>query len=831
MQSWIIMFRNGHAFAIAFAAYACGVVAAAHGSLVLALCTALIALVFACALRRGDPWVRAARELIIVCACASAAGAALGARALDDRTHPPFAEIGEHHVSVSAVALERPRPATSGVSVRVRIALVSAPRSRAAQSLVGRVALLEMPGSPSQVRIAGRMLLVRARVTIPGGPRNDGEPAERDQLADQGVAAILSAPAGRDITVGGPAPGVEAWLARLRGRFAASVEAKLPPLEATVLEGVLWGDRGNLPADLRQEFSDTGTVHVLTTAGLHLGIMAGFISFALGRLPLPRTARIALVVSAAWAYAAIAGLHLPTIRAASMLTAGIAAHESGRGRTPSAVLAAAAFAVGLPQPLALLSPSFALSFACVGGIALLGPAFEGLGLCGGSGWEKHAVELARTSVVVQIALWPLQALYFNAFTPYAVIANMLVVPLIGAVMACGAAFVAAAAFAPLLAGPLGNLAWWGVTIVTAIVERASALPGAHIDLPPPSHVFLILYWCGLAAFALAVRARTAPRVIASYACAASIGLAVVYCAPGIAAALDPTMRLDAIDVGQADCMLLRAPGMHAMLIDGGGKLERGGAPGQVVAQPIGDVIANKTVVPFLLRHWVLRLDAVVLTHPHGDHAGGLPVILAHEGVGVLYDSGQLYGGPAYRRALEVVRERRIPYRVARRGETFDLGPTTRIRILAPELPLLTGTSSDINNNSVVLRVEFGRAAMLLTGDAQSEAEARLLSHRGSDLRADILKVGHHGSAYSSTPAFLAAVRPKIAVISCGLHNVFGHPSPRTLAALDAAGAYVYRTDLDGGISIDVSADGLIFPIATSSTTHTPGLARSRRTGR
>src|SRR4029077_17188543 len=94
-------------------------------------------------------------------------------------------------------------------------------------------------------------------------------------------------------------------------------------------------------------------------------------------------------------------------------------------------------------------------------------------------------------------------------------------------------------------------------------------------------------------------------------------------------------------------------------------------------------------------------------------------------------------------------------------------------------------------------------AMLLTGDAQSEAEARLLSHGRGDLRADVLKVGHHGSAYSSTPEFLAAVHPRFAIISCGLHNVFGHPSPRTLAALNAAGAAVYRTDLDGGITIDV----------------------------
>jgi competence protein ComEC len=501
----------------------------------------------------------------------------------------------------------------------------------------------------------------------------------------------------------------------------------------------------------------------------------------------------------------LAGLHLPTVRAATMLTAGIIAQESGRVRTASAVLAVAALAVCLPHPLALLSPSFAMSFACVSGIALLSPILSSLGLHEAHGIPRPFVDCLRTSLAVQLAIWPLQALYFNTFTPYAVLANLLVVPLVGLVMAGGSALVLCSLLVPTLAASLANLTSWLLTAIIGVVDHIATLPSAHIDVPPPNHVFLVLYWLALAATALAVSKGVLPRRMFAGGLLAAAVLAATYLAPGIAALFDREVHLDAIDVGQADCILVRAPGMHAMLVDGGGRLERTGT-GAVIAQPIGDKIAAKTVMPFLLRHWVLHLDAVILTHPHGDHAGGLPLILARERAGVLYDSAQMYGGPAYRHALEVVRRRHIAWRKAARGETFDLGPTMRVGILAPESPLISGTSSDINNNSVVLRIDVGRVGILLTGDAQAEAEARLLSHGGADLRADILKVGHHGSAYSSTQAFLAAVHPKLAIISCGRHNLFGHPSPRTLAALRAAGSRIYRTDAAGGISVSTDGD-------------------------
>jgi competence protein ComEC len=805
----IASLRRAHALGVGFFAYALGILASAHacGGLGAVLCACVVA----GALSRRRRLAREALELTVIAASMFLCGDVSAAVALARESQQPFLRLDERRVVVAAVSLERPRPSASGMELKVRVSAVLSPSNADARSLEGRGALLEL--SPKATMLlrqnravrAGHLLRIRARLNVPAGSRNDGEPPQRDILRDEGVAVILAAGAAADVADYGPAGGAAAWWAALRSRCAEGLEQRLPPLQAAVLEGILWGDRGNLPQALRQEFSDTGTVHVLTTAGLHLGIMTAIIAWLAGCLPLTGALRIAIALTCAWAYAALAGLHLPTVRAASMLTAGLIAHQSGRARTPSAVLSAAAFAVTLPHPLALLSASFAMSFACVGGIALFTPLLCALGMHREPGPARLAVELVRTSIAVQLALWPLQALYFNAFTPYALLANIFVVPLIGAVMALGALLTLSAIWLPVAALPLANLTWWAILLITAIVQRCAQLPLAHVDMPPPTHAFLTCYWLVLAGFAWLVQQPAFGVKQVRKLAAVAPALALLYVVPGIAAATDRNLHFDAIDVGQADCLLIRAPGMHALLVDGGGRLERSGSVGAVVAQPIGDRVAGRTVMPFLLRHWVLRLDAIVLTHPHGDHAGGLPLILAREHVGKLYDSAQLYGGPAYRRALDVVRERHIPWLAARRGVSFDIGALTHVRVLAPELPLLRGTASDINNNSVVLRVEYGSVALLLTGDAQSEAEARLLARGPAQLRADVLKVGHHGSAYSSTPEFLAAVQPRAAVISCGLHNVFGHPSPRTLAALARLGVRVYRTDRDGGVSL--STDG------------------------
>jgi competence protein ComEC len=232
------------------------------------------------------------------------------------------------------------------------------------------------------------------------------------------------------------------------------------------------------------------------------------------------------------------------------------------------------------------------------------------------------------------------------------------------------------------------------------------------------------------------------------------------------------------------------------LVDAGGRLERGAQGDDSVAERVGE----RTVVPFLLRHGMHELDAVLISHPHGDHAGGVAPVLRHLRVAELADGGQRYGGHAYQDALAAARGEGVPVVYPRAGMQWTTDDGVAIRFLGPSLPFIAKSRNDINENSVAFTLRYGSFCMLFTGDAGASAERRFLSG-GADLRCGILKVGHHGSAYSSTPAFVAAVHPRYAIISVGRHNLFGHPAPLTLETLRRYGVTVYRTDESGAVAI------------------------------
>ena len=264
------------------------------------------------------------------------------------------------------------------------------------------------------------------------------------------------------------------------------------------------------------------------------------------------------------------------------------------------------------------------------------------------------------------------------------------------------------------------------------------------------------------------------------------------------------LRITFLDVGQGDAIVIQTPRGHALMIDTGGTLERNtAADGASLAEAVGERI----VVPFLIRQGIHHVDTILLTHPHGDHVGGCAPILRALGADVLVDAGQVYGGRAYHDCLDEAHRRHVRILTAHVGSVLRTDDGVRLHILAPKRPFFHDTGDDINENSIVVMLEYAAFRGLFMGDAGEHTEARLLADR-VDLHAVLLKIGHHGSRFASTDAFVDAVHPHDAVISVGRHNHFGHPAPRVLATLTAAGARIWRTDRCGAVTFSASAQVL-----------------------
>ena len=271
------------------------------------------------------------------------------------------------------------------------------------------------------------------------------------------------------------------------------------------------------------------------------------------------------------------------------------------------------------------------------------------------------------------------------------------------------------------------------------------------------------------------------------------------------------LQVVALDVGQGDGLLIISPGGKTVLIDP------------------GNPRAGDGVVAELQRRGIKSLDLIVATHPHADHIGGLRRVIGKLTVKSLLDSSQTYASDEYEKLLRAVKERKVNYIAAKKGQTFDLDSGVKLEAVNPRgdgrwITEVREGGSVENANSVVLRLTYGNFAMVFTGDAEAETEAEMIKAR-PQFRAQVLKVGHHGSRYATSEKFLNAVNPQAAIISCGADNRYGHPSQPTLDRLQKAKIEVYRTDLSGEIA--VISDGNTYQISPARQANLASLWQGR----
>jgi competence protein ComEC len=717
----------------------------------------------------------------------------------------------EGPAEIQGVVADEPDVAARSCSLKLSASEISIDGET--QDVTG-ITLIQLPRYP--LYHYGDVLQVTGELETPT-PFDDFD--YRSYLAQQGIYSVIYYPKVEILDSGQGFAPLE-WLYSFRGRLSDSLAQALPEPQGSLAQGILLGIRGNIPDSLEQAFSRTGTAHILAISGLHVGIVIGMVLiFGVLLFGRRRSIYIWLALVTIWLYALLTGMHPPVVRAAIMGSLFLIAEYLGRQRNAITALAfAAAVMVGL-QPQILWSVSFQLSFLAMAGLILFYPYFQAWGRRGitAISGDRESLTTAGNlvtdgfalSLAAIVATWPLIAYNFDVVSLVGLPATFFSLIALPAIIVTAALVAFAGLFAPLLAQILGWLAWLFLSYLILVVQAFDALPFSSFQVAV--HPWqLWAYYVALALIMVYLSRREQltgffsklasgakkmaggmarpwsrfPRkwLVPSLLVVAVVVWAVVLTMP------DDKLHVSFLDVGQGDAILVQQ-GSQQVLIDGG-------------PDPQRTNLELSEKLPF----WDRTIELMISTQPQSDHITGLVEVLERYKVKQVLEPGVAYDSSIYHQWLELVEQKQIKHETAKAGQEIDLGNGLKLEILNPPAELFEGTSADVDNNGVVLRLSWHNVSFLFTADIRQETESELVRQR-ANLTATVLKVAHHGSKTSTTPQFLAAVDPEIAVISVGANNPFGHPSLEVVERLEEklGEDRVYLTSEDG--TIEFITDG------------------------
>lgn len=679
-----------------------------------------------------------------------------------------------------------------------------------------------------------------------------------DFLMTQGIALEANAQASRVRVAGASAAGwrcrlyaAQAWASGRMAGFADSRanrtlpgELRLNTADVAMLDAMLFGDRGGLTRSLRVGFERTGSFHLFVVSGLHIALLAAGVFWALGRLRVPPWLATIVTIAAACAYTALTGFGQPAQRAFVMTAVYLIARLMSRDRDSLNALGAAVLALLVWDPASLFEASFqmtALAIVAIAGIAIplgkytflryasvaddvfhhprshfepramqmrvmLEMVGEAVGELLGP-WARRlpagvfkvalwAAELALIGTVAELVMVLPMAMYFHRATVFALPSNMVVIPLIAVLAPLAVITFLGSLVSPWVAMLPGALTAGLLHGISWAIGRISHVEAANLRAPGPVWwvaALAVVAWLGCCWL---VR-RSRSGALAAAVAMPLIAAMVLWPEPAVRTA--GALEVTAIDVGQGDSLLAMNPEGAAMLIDAGGPVGRAG-PAEIVAN---FDVGEEVVSPYLWSRRVRRVDVVVLSHAHTDHMGGMPAVLEN------FRPRELWVGidprsELYAALLKEAARLGIVVRHVHAGDRVWWG-SVEVSVLAPAAGY-ANPNAPKNDDSVVLRMQYGKASALLEGDAETPSEQAMLA-AGLVTPVTLLKVAHHGSRTSTTQAFVDAARPSDAVISVGRRNTFGHPRPEVIGRLAVEGAHVFRTDEFGLTSFLLTTDG------------------------
>jgi competence protein ComEC len=541
--------------------------------------------------------------------------------------------------------------------------------------------------------------------------------------------------------------------------------------------GLVIGDTSRLDPEVEASFRETGMTHLLAVSGSNCAIVVGAVLLLLRRLRVhPRVAAAAAGVALV-GFVVLARPSPSVLRAAAMGTVALIALGIGRPRATLPALATAVTALLLLDPALARSPGFALSVLATLGLVVLAPRWRDA--LRGRGVPRPLAEALAVPAAAQAACAPLIAALFGGVGLVAVPANLLAVPAVAPATVLGVAAAVLSPIAPPVAAGLAWLASWPAWWLVGVARTGAAVPGGTLPWPTGARGGLALA-AVLVLVVVAARIRAVRRVAVAVAAAlVLVALPIRVAAPGWPPA---AWRIVGCSVGQGDVEVLRAGPGAAVVVDAG---------------------PDPHAVDACLRRLAVRtVPLLVLSHLHLDHVGGLAGVLRNRVVGTVLTGVADLPATGARLLAETLRRYAtgryaIPVVRTGAGAAYRAGDV-RLEVIGP-VRRFSGTRSDPNNNSLVLRADVRGTSVLLTGDVEHDAQQAMLA-RGLTPSVDVLKVPHHGSSFSE-PAFLDAVRSRVAVVEVGAGNDYGHPDAGVLARLRGDGARVVRTDRDGDVAV------------------------------
>ncbi len=697
-------------------------------------------------------------------------------------------------ITIEGVISTRPTVAPEGSRLTVQVERII--RGNRQETVSG---LLLLYVSEDDVTLArGDRIRFVSRISV---PRRLGLPGEFNYpryLALQGITATARVVSQHEIVLirAAAVESVQRTI-DLTARFLGDAIRRSVPDErvSSILTALLVGDQRRIPRDLADAYTRAGVNHILSISGFHIGIIAAFITLLLIWF-LTRIEYIALrwnvrriavliAVPVMLAYLFLTGNAPATARSVIMLTVFAVALFAEREQDSVNTLLLAAFFLVAVNPPTLFDVSFQLSFLSLWGILIAVPLIMKSAATVDPPWLKSMIQFVSVSVAAScVTLLPVLYI-FKVASLNGILTNFLIVPLLGygAVLAGFIALPLVTLFpacAPLFLWPAATL----IVISNQFIMWCTSLPilTYHGVTGQDLFFFLLFMFCMTFLKSRFIRVVSGVLIPIS-ACALHLYSASV---------TDGRLHITMLSVGQAESLLVRLPDGSTLLVDGGGYLH-----------DTGQDFGQRILTPALGALHVGRVDRMIATHNHPDHSGGLPFVIKNLAVGEFWSGTDV--------SAEIRNElinKGVPLRTLVVGDVISLPGPVIFTVLSPAEIVRTAADSDessVNEQSLVFRLSYGSFSMIFCADAGFEAEQRMLAGR-HDLRSTVLKVGHHGSRYSTSAEFLERVHPKMALISAGAGNRFGLPSFHTVDLLRSKGIPLYRTDRDGTILLVTDGD-------------------------